>query len=94
MFFFVTRIGKYSAATFWEVIFLTTSTAKKFIWSLPLLRIEDLEDGTVTIEMSELIFISLIAKIIDSAMLVESIFIASRLKLSLANKIIEAASEL
>ena len=64
------------------------------MWSLPLLRIEDLEDGTVTIEMSELIFISLIAKIIDSAMPVESIFIASRLKLSLANKIIEAASEL
>lgn len=64
------------------------------MWSLPLLRIEDLEDGTVTIEISELIFISLIAKIIDSAMPVESIFIASRLKLSLANKIIEAASEL
>jgi hypothetical protein len=64
------------------------------MWSLPLLRIEDLEDGTVTIEMSELIFISLIAKIIDSAMPVESIFIASRLKLSLANKIIDAASEL
>ena len=64
------------------------------MWSLPLLRIEDLEDGTVTIEMSELIFISLIAKIIDSAMPVESIFIASKLELSLANQIIEAASEL
>jgi hypothetical protein len=47
------------------------------MWSLPLLRIEDFEDGTVTIEINELIFISLTAKIIDSAILAESVLIAS-----------------
>jgi hypothetical protein len=77
MFFFAMRIGKYSTARLRDAIFLTTSRAKKLMWSLPLLRIEDFEDGTVTIEINELIFISLTAKIIDSAILSESVLIAS-----------------
>jgi hypothetical protein len=77
MFFLAIRIDKYSTAKLWDAIFLTTSRAKKLMWSLPLLRIEDFEDGTVTIEINELIFISLTAKIIDSAILAASVLIAS-----------------